>query len=100
LSELGQFGNNSVSHAALLETRPRIATSPTSFGETAESDPPEAVALDTSAVVEFLLPFQRSHRQWREFFATCAEHGTVLIFNQLLDVELSASSSAAACAAS
>ena len=29
---------------------------------------PDAVALDTSAIVEFLLPSQRAHEHWRGFF--------------------------------
>ncbi len=50
--------------------------------------PPGAVTLDTSVVVEFLLPSQRAHEHWRRFFSECAEHGTLLVFNRLVETEL------------
>lgn len=53
-----------------------------------EAEPPAAIVLDTSAVVEFLLPSQPAHRHWQEFFGACAEQSTVMVFNELLEVEL------------
>ncbi len=49
---------------------------------------PDAVALDTSAIVEFLLPSQRAHEHWRGFFRECADHGTLFVFNRLVETEL------------
>jgi predicted nucleic acid-binding protein len=53
-----------------------------------EADPPEAVVLDTGAVIELLLPSQRAHEDWQRFIRACGRHGTLLIFNQLLEAEL------------
>jgi hypothetical protein len=44
---------------------------------------PEAVVLDTSAVVDFLLPSQRAHDHWRQFFRACGPQGTLLVFATL-----------------
>ena len=53
-----------------------------------ELDLPNAIVLDTSAIVEFLLPSQRAHAHWRLFFRLCAGHGTSLVFNRLVETEL------------
>jgi hypothetical protein len=58
--------------------RPRLPRGVIDLGADAWT-PPDAVVLDTSAVVEFLLPSQRAHEHWRLFFTACAEHGTSLI---------------------
>jgi predicted nucleic acid-binding protein len=50
--------------------------------------PPDAIVLDTSAVVELLLPSQRAHQHWRAFFRACVEHRTSLVFNRLVETEL------------
>jgi predicted nucleic acid-binding protein len=44
--------------------------------------------LDTSAVVDFLLPSQRAHGHWRQFFRACGPQGTLLVFNRLVETEL------------
>ncbi len=67
--------------------RPRLPRGVTSLGADGCSAP-DAVVLDTSAVVEFLLPSQRAHTYWRGFFEACTEHGTVLVFNRLVETEL------------
>jgi predicted nucleic acid-binding protein len=67
--------------------RPRLPRGVIDLGADAWT-PPDAVVLDTSAVVEFLLPSQRAHEHWRLFFTACAEHGTSLIFNRLVETEL------------
>lgn len=46
--------------------RPRLSRGISSLSATGWSAP-DAVVLDTSAVVEFLLPSQRAHEQWRGF---------------------------------
>jgi predicted nucleic acid-binding protein len=53
-----------------------------------ETRPPAAIVLDTSAVIEFVLPSQTAHQQWRRFLITCGRQGTLLVFNQLVEIEL------------
>lgn len=51
-------------------------------------EPPDALVIDTSAVVEFLLSSQRAHEQWSVFFERCTGRGTLLVFNRLIETEL------------
>jgi len=67
--------------------RPRLPRGITSL-DTDGWRAPDAVVLDTSAIVEFLLPSQRAHHHWRSFFEVCTEHGTLLVFNRLVETEL------------
>lgn len=67
--------------------RPRLPRGINDFNSTGWSAP-DAVVLDTSVIVEFLLPSQRAHEQWRGFFRECADHGTLFVFNRLVETEL------------
>jgi|SRR5450759_1356179 predicted nucleic acid-binding protein len=67
--------------------RPRLPRGVIDLGSD-DWSPPDAVVLDTSAVVEFLLPSQRAHAHWRLFFRACAGNGTSLVFNRLVETEL------------
>lgn len=49
---------------------------------------PRSLLVDTSFVAEALLSRQPHHQQAASFLARLAEHGTVLHFNRLLEVEL------------
>jgi predicted nucleic acid-binding protein len=67
--------------------RPRLPRGVIDLGSDAWS-PPDAVVLDTSAVVDFLLPSQRAHEHWSIFFERCSGHGTSFVFNRLVETEL------------
>jgi predicted nucleic acid-binding protein len=67
--------------------RPRLPRGVIDLGSDAWR-PPDAVVLDTSAVVEFLLPSQGAYEHWREFFRACVPQGTLLVFNRLVETEL------------
>ena len=49
---------------------------------------PQRLLLDTSFVAEALLSEQPHHAEAATFLARCAQHGTTLHFNRLLEVEL------------
>ena len=49
--------------------------------------PPEALLLDTTVVVEALLPSQPHHAACIAFFERVGTSGTTLIFNRLLETE-------------
>lgn len=50
--------------------------------------PPEALLLDTTVVVEALLPSQPHHAACIAFFERVGTSGSTLIFNRLLETEL------------
>lgn len=50
--------------------------------------PPEALLLDTSIVVEALLPSQPAHGACVGFFERVAATDCTLVFNRLLEMEL------------
>jgi predicted nucleic acid-binding protein len=50
---------------------------------------PEAVLLDTSVVVDALVRAQPRHEVCRDFLARAAESGTTVLYNELLETELS-----------
>jgi predicted nucleic acid-binding protein len=58
-----------------------------SFEDTALILPAEVV-LDTSFIVDALLPKEELHRECREFLVRLAEGGTVVFFSRLLELEL------------
>src|SRR5438128_2163057 len=49
---------------------------------------PESIVLDTSSIVEFLIPGSRSHSEWKSFFSKTEQAQTVLIVNRLVLIEL------------
>jgi predicted nucleic acid-binding protein len=50
--------------------------------------PPEAVLLDTTIVVDALLPAQKNHAACVSFFDAVAQAESTLVFNRLLETEL------------
>jgi predicted nucleic acid-binding protein len=51
-------------------------------------EPPEQIALDTSVVVDFLLPGEPSHGACRRLFRSATRAGSTFVFNRLLETEL------------
>ena len=51
-------------------------------------EPPEAILLDTTIVVEALSPAQKHHRACVGFFERVAQTEATLVFNRLLETEL------------
>jgi predicted nucleic acid-binding protein len=51
--------------------------------------PPEAILLDTTIVVDALLPAQKNHAACVSFFEAVAAAECTLVFNRLLETELS-----------
>ena len=56
--------------------------------EAADRSPPEAMLLDTSVVVEALLPSEANHRACAGFLKRIVESQCTVIFNELLETEL------------
>lgn len=50
--------------------------------------PPEAILLDTTVVVEALLPVEKNHAACVAFFRRAVEAECTLVFNRLLETEL------------
>jgi len=50
--------------------------------------PPEAILLDTTVVVEALLPAEKHHAACVAFFQSAVEAECTLVFNRLLETEL------------
>jgi predicted nucleic acid-binding protein len=50
--------------------------------------PPEDVVLDTSFVVDALIPSQNRYEECRGFLSRLADAGSVVVFNRLLEPEL------------
>ena len=49
---------------------------------------PDAATLDTSFVVNALLPNETLHAQCSSYLQRLAQHGTTVYFNRLLEIEL------------
>lgn len=67
--------------------RPPLPRGIKSF-EASDWVPPEAILLDTTVVVEALLPAEKNHAACVSFFQSAAEAECTLVFNRLLETEL------------
>lgn len=67
--------------------RPPLPRGIKSF-EASDWVPPEAVLLDTTVVVEALLPAEKNHAACVAFFQSAVEAECTLVFNRLLETEL------------
>jgi predicted nucleic acid-binding protein len=67
--------------------RPPLSRGIQSF-EIADWTPPEAILLDTTIVVDALLPAQKNHVACVSFFEAVATAECTLVFNRLLETEL------------
>ncbi len=67
--------------------RPPLARGVLSF-EAPDWSPPDALLLDTSVVVEALLPSQPDHAECVAFLQRLAASDCLVVFNRLLEVEL------------
>lgn len=67
--------------------RPPLPRGIKSF-EASDWVPPEAILLDTTVVVEALLPAEKNHAACVAFFQSAVEAECTLVFNRLLETEL------------
>jgi predicted nucleic acid-binding protein len=67
--------------------RPPLPRGIRSF-EAPDWQPPEAILLDTTIVVDALLPAQKNHQACVAFFDAVAQSECTLVFNRLLETEL------------
>jgi predicted nucleic acid-binding protein len=56
--------------------------------DTSAWNPPAAVVIDTNVVVEAFLSDESEHAACEEVFRRFASHGTLVVFNRLLELEM------------
>lgn len=68
--------------------RPPLPRAVFAFEDPAVELPQEGLVLDTSFVVEALLPNQPFHQECADFLERCADEATLVFYSRLLEVEL------------